>query len=112
MKWFAIMLLSLLLVTILSPVVFVFQLLRKLYRRSDLSPYFWSVVIGLDQLGGSIVYGKVNWTISGYTGYLAKRGNRYAVVFEKILDSVLGDNHCRNAMVWDMEYDAAREVAV
>ena len=93
-----------------SPIVFAFQRIRYLVRRKDFGKYLWAIAIGIDQLGGSVLYGKMNWTVSGYTHYLATRGNVWAERFERFIDAIFGQGHCEEAYVWDLNYDAGREL--
>lgn len=100
---------AIVLTVILSPVVFLFQLIRHAYRRG-LRRYLWSVAVGIDQVGGSVLYGKINWTVSGYTWHLAKKGNRYAEMFARFIDFIFGKGHCKEAWRWDLDYNALKEI--
>ena len=37
------------------------------------------IAIGIDQVGGSILYGTEDWTVSSYTHILAQKGIRSAI---------------------------------
>lgn len=64
---------------------------------SEFSDYMFSIAIGLDQLGGSLLYGKPDWTVSSYTHFLAINGSRGAYRFRSFIDFFFGENHCRDS---------------
>jgi hypothetical protein len=98
MKNLWLMVLALVLVTILSPFIFIFQLARKLVLKESLSEYFKTIAIGLDQVGGSLIYAQEDWTISSYTYYLGVvKGNEYAYWFMCVIDLLFGKNHCQDS---------------
>lgn len=45
------------LMVVLSPFIFMLNVLRKLFRKEDLYIYLKAVLIGFDQVGGSLLYG-------------------------------------------------------
>ena len=86
--------------------VFVYGLFK--FKWKD---YFFTIAIGIDQLGGSFIYNKKNWTISGYTGYLVTKGNQKAKKFSRFINWLFQDDeHCAKALVWDLEIDARSEL--
>lgn len=98
---------AVILIVILSAPVFVVVSATKI-AQGRLSKYLKTVAIGLDQLGGSILYEKEDWTVSSYTYFLAKRNQmqgRY-YYFMKFIDTFFGKNHCRNAYIWELEKHA------
>ncbi len=72
MKSVLLFLLALLSVTLLGPFVLLVQLLRKTYRKESISMYLHTVAVSLDQLGGSLLYGEEDWTISSIAFYQYK----------------------------------------
>jgi len=85
-------------VTIASIPVLVVMSVRN---RRKLPEYWRTVAIGMDQVGGSIIYGTEDWTISSWTHWLCKsRGGRFCR-FERLIDSIFGPGHC--ARSWDHE---------
>ena len=108
-KWLIILLLSKVTITILSPFVFLYNLVNTNRREK----YIQNVVLGLDQYGGSLMYGTINWTISGYTHYRTLEG-RYVetyILFERLINLLFWDKeHCIKAYHWDLEHDAKNEI--
>jgi len=96
-KAFLLMLLAAVLVFLIVPFAIVGQMLRFLVMKKPLTELWWDIAIGLDQLGGAILYGEPDWTVSSRTYWLRKRGNRYAAAFEHVIDFILGRGHCQNA---------------
>jgi hypothetical protein len=76
----------------------------------QIGDYVYTVAIGLDQLGGSLIYNKVNWTVSGYTHYMSERyGGKYTK-FKRLINWLFADqHHCKEAYYWDLHMDAERE---
>lgn len=85
------------LVFFLSVPMIIIGVLRKLYRKESVSDYMIVVAIGFDQVGGSIIYGQEDWTVSSWTWHLAQSGNRYAEYFRVFIDLIFGKNHCRDS---------------
>lgn len=73
----------------------VIQSIRFLALRKSLKDLWFTVAIGLDQLGGSVIYVEPDWTVSSCTGYYAMKGNKYALAFEKFVNLLFGKGHCR-----------------
>lgn len=101
MKSFTLMLIAIILVVVVSPIAIVFNTIRHLYRRENISDYFFTIAIGFDQAGGSILYKQEDWTVSSWTYNLCRRGNKNACVFMKVIDSIFGKNHCQNSFEWE-----------
>ncbi len=97
MRNFALMLLACILLIPLAPLALSGQIIRHIIMRKPLGNLWWSTAIGLDQLGGSILYGEPDWTISSRTWWLADRGNRWARGFMRIINLFFGKNHCQNS---------------
>lgn len=101
MKSFLLMLIALIVITIVTLPVIVLNVTRKVYRREDISDYFFTIAIGFDQAGGSILYGQEDWTVSSWTYVLAYRENKEAQRFMKIIDFIFGKNHCEKSYLWE-----------
>jgi hypothetical protein len=80
------------------PVV-LYRLLFKVRSRQAFKDYMFAIAIGLDQLGGSYLYGKPDWTVSSYTHYLTCKGNMRAYRFRQFIDFFFGKNHCRDSYI-------------
>lgn len=86
---------------LIAPIAFILQTLRFAILRKDVEQFFFNVAIGIDQVGGSIIYNEQDWTVSSCTGFHAARGNKYAQRFEKVINFLFGKNHCYNAFLWE-----------
>lgn len=105
-KNFALMLIAFIGTTALSPIAFTANMIRKIYEGDELKEYFKTIAIGFDQAGGSIIYGKENFTISSYTYFLCLyKGNRYACIFRDVIDFIFGKNHCRESYYNEIKRD-------
>lgn len=78
---FLLMIISWVLVNIFGFFTIILNTLRKVYRREDLSEYYFTIAVGNDQVGASAIYGTEDWTISSYTYYLHLKGNFFATWF-------------------------------
>ena len=86
---------AIILLIVFAPFVF---LLRVALFFRGVENYFHTVAVGIDQLGGSILYDEENHTISAYTHYLALQKYRAAIVFEKFINLLAWSNtHCKSA---------------
>jgi len=94
---FLLMLIAMALVATLSLPALIVNTIRKLYRREKIKEYFRTVAIGFDQAGGSILYGQEDWTVSSWTYYLCRRGNRDAYWFMRFIDLLFGAGHCEES---------------
>ncbi len=63
-------------------------------NRDRLSEYLYDVAISIDELGGTLLYGTKDKTVSHMTGYYLLKGNLSAIIFGKIIDFLFGKNHC------------------
>lgn len=109
MRAFALMLLAALLFCVLGPLAWLLQHIRYPLIGRPLSRLYWDTAIGIDQLGGAILYGEPDWTISSRTYWLAHRATevapqarRYAKWFERLIDAFFGEGHCRRS--WENEF--------
>ena len=89
-----------------APIVLLINFFRKIILNQDPVEYVKIASIGLDQAGGSILYGQENFTVSSFTYFLcAKKHNPYACWFMKFIDFFFGKNHCKNSYYWEVEKD-------
>jgi len=86
-------------VTLLSPFIFFINVFR-FYNK--LSRYLWTISIGLDQLGGSILYNEEDWTVSSYTYYLCEYKHEFCW-FMKFINFLFGKDHCKNSYEWEKD---------
>lgn len=115
MKTLRYLLLLILTVSLLLTVGVVVFLVKLLYYAlvdglGGVNRYLWTVLIGLDQLGGSILYNEPDWTISSRTYHYAHIDpsitdlDRYlARLFESFIDLLFGRGHCMNS--YNHEYE-------
>ena len=101
MKSFLLMLLALIIITIVTLPLIAVSVIRRLLGHGGLDDYFMVVAIGFDQLGGSILYGQEDWTVSSWTYVLAYRENKEAQRFMKIINFIFGENHCEKSYLWE-----------
>jgi hypothetical protein len=101
MKWFIVMIVTLILFVFLSPFAFVGHIAYRLFsKKYDLPYYFNAIAVGIDDLGASFIYGSKHHTISAITGYKAYKGCKWHKVQEKLINFLLRDNmHCYNEAV-------------
>ncbi len=97
MKNLAISFVALVLMVLIGIPVWIIQHIRYPLIGLSVSRLWWNTAIGLDQLGGAILYGEPDWTISSRTYFLAKNGNKYAKWFEAVIDFIFGEGHCRHS---------------
>jgi len=103
MRAFLLMLFALAVMLTLGPIVWLIQHIRYPLIGRPLSRLYWDTAIGLDQLGGAILYGEPDWTVSSRTYWLAHvhRGHplerRLALAFEWLIDGLFGRGHCRRS---------------
>ena len=97
MKSFLLFFLALLLVVIFGPIVLILQFARKAYRKESLSKYLYTLAVSLDQLGGSLLYGEEDWTISSIAYYNAFYRQRHKW-FMNFINFLFQDRlHCENS---------------
>nr|WP_129502091.1 hypothetical protein [Malaciobacter halophilus] len=83
-------------IILLGTVVFLVQIVRKPLRKESLKKYFLALAIGLDQLGGSIIYGLEDWCISSVAYFDAENGKN--IWFMKLINFLFNDKeHCKNS---------------
>lgn len=97
-RWFLMLIAAFVLVTVLTPLALAINILRHLALGVSVNDYLYSVAIGFDQAGGSVIYGQEDYTISSYTYYLARyKNNVYAEKFMRFIDFIFGENHCEES---------------
>jgi len=62
------------------------------------------IALGIDQFGGSVLYGKENLTVSSYTHFLCKTEGRLCW-FEKLINIFFGKDHCKKSFDWEITSD-------
>jgi len=95
--YFFLMIVAIVLVGIFIIPVWVIQMFRLVYRNGDSVRLFETTAIGLDQLGGSILYLEPDWTISSRTYYLSTKGNKKATMFMLFINFFFGTDHCEKS---------------
>lgn len=103
------MLLAIVLIAVLAIPILVLNTIRKLFRRENIAEYLFTVAIGFDQAGGSILYGQEDWTVSSWTYILSRRGNKSAKWFMIFIDLFFGKNHCEKSYLWESIKQGGRE---
>ncbi|MDX8384559.1 MAG: hypothetical protein R8M45_10795, partial [Ghiorsea sp.] len=71
MKSFLLMLVAFVLFCLTAPLLFIGRILFFIINKQDIADLWWAIAIGIDQLGGSIIYGEPDWTVSSRTHYIA-----------------------------------------
>lgn len=68
-----------------------------------LRKYLWNIIIWVDQ-GCNVIFlgGSPDHTVSGRVGYYALVGKRWAIILEKIIDTIFfwQHKHCYNSIEW------------
>ena len=97
------MIIALLLFTILSIPVMVFNVIIKLIRGDSISKYFHNIAVGIDQAGGSIIYDQEKFTISSWTWYMCSRGYKVNCIFMKFINILMmSPTHCEDSFKNEM----------
>jgi hypothetical protein len=99
-KWALLSTGAVILLILYSPVVFLIQVLYRIVsKKYDLWYYFNAIAVGVDALGGSLIYGSKRHTISAITGYKAYLKSKWHIRQAKLIDKMFKNNHCYNAAV-------------
>lgn len=101
MKSFLLMFIAILIISVASVPAIILNTTRKVYRRESISKYLFTVAIGFDQAGGSILYGQEDWTVSSWTYYLSTQNNKSAIQFMRFIDAIFGHEHCKKSFEWE-----------
>jgi len=96
-KAFGLFLVALVIMLVLFIPLVLLQCCRHIIIQRPLPDVFWNAAIGLDQLGGAILYGEPDWTVSSRTYWLRSEGNRFAGAFERVIDLFFGKGHCEES---------------
>lgn len=61
------------------------------------------ILISIDQFANVLLGGDEDHTISGRVGYAAIQGKRWALIMEKIINTLFffQEDHCRKSIEWD-----------
>jgi len=102
-KSFVLMLIAIVIISMVTVPIIIANVIRKVYRRENLRDYFFTIAIGFDQAGGSILYGQEDWTVSSWTYRLSAKGNRPAYWFMRVIDFIFGVEHCENSFIKEVE---------
>lgn len=87
-------LIAFILLIILGPIAFI----ANLIFRKNKADYLFNIAIGIDQLGGSILYNQPDWTVSGWTYHqFNKTGHLEYYIFMRLIDFFFGKDHCKEA---------------
>ena len=65
-------------------------------KRNNFRKYLYNVAISIDELGGTLLYGEKDRTVSYMTGKYAIEGVWTAIVFASFIDLLFCKNHCVN----------------
>lgn len=90
------MLLAFVLLTLAGPFIFIVNTLRRVTNKDRLSRYFYNIAIGLDQLGGCLLYNQVDWTVSSWT-YIQSQKHKEHYYFMRFIDFFFGKDHCKKS---------------
>jgi len=92
------LIIAIILFVLISPIAFTVNILRKLSNTKELSNYLFTIAIGIDQLGGSILYTQPDWTVSSWT-YIQSKNHKehYYFIFMKLIDFFFGKDHCKKS---------------
>lgn len=103
MRSFILMLIAIVIISVVSAPMILLNTIRKVYRCESIKDYFFTIAIGFDQAGGSILYEQEDWTVSSWTYYLSRCGNTHALYFRKFIDLIFGVDHCKNSFFKEAE---------
>jgi len=93
-KKFGLVFLAYILVTVLVPVVALFNFARS----QNKDAYLHTLAVGFDQVGGSALYGTEDYTISSYTYFLCTQGyGRRYCFYRWAIDALFGTHHCKDS---------------
>lgn len=93
-------------ITLFGPIILMLQVGRKIYRKESVSSYFIGVAVSIDQLGGTIIYGEEDWTISSLAYYQASYKDRNKW-FMHFINFLFRDKlHCKKS--FEDEYEVLK----
>jgi len=105
LRWFLLMIISIVSTILLFPLLLIFQAIRiKFIFKKDVTRLFMAVALSLDQLGGAIIYLDEDTTISFNTyKYAHIKNNRFALYFERFIDAIFYKGHCKESYINEVE---------
>ena len=87
-----------------TPFVALYKILTSYKRKDKLTDILFTMAIGFDQAGGSVLYEQENFTVSSYTYYLCTKQHRLCW-FMKFIDLIFGKDHCKKSYEWEVKND-------
>lgn len=94
---FVLFLIAAVLIIVLAPIIFVLQIIRKTFRKESIALYLHNLAVSLDQLGGALIYGKEDWTISSIAYYHSEYEGKNTWFMHFINFLFRDKDHCKNA---------------
>jgi hypothetical protein len=85
---FILMLITTVLLWLLGSIAFVFNVIRKIYRRESLVKYFLAIVVSTDQHGGTVLFATEDFTISSSLYKLSQKRNKVATIAMNMVDAI------------------------
>jgi hypothetical protein len=70
--------------------------------------YIWRILISIDQFFNTLFFGHEDETISSRMGKRARKGDKFAICFCKVLDLV-DKNHCEKSIEEDEGFEEVKE---
>lgn len=72
-------------------------------NKKNYKKYLYDVAIGIDELGGTLIYSTKDKTVSHMTGYYVLQGSILAIMLSKFIDSLFGEDHCVKTYMDDIK---------
>jgi hypothetical protein len=72
----------------------------KLSFGDRMKRYIWNILISVDQLFNTLLAGDPDETLSSRMGKRARKGDKFAKCFCKVLD-IVDKNHCEKSIEYD-----------
>ena len=85
---FLLMLITTVLLWVLGFIAFVFNVMRKIYRKESLLKYFLAIVVSNDQHGGTVLFTTEDFTISSSLYKLSQKRNKVATIAMNMVDFI------------------------
>ena len=85
---FLLMLITTVILWVLGFIAFVFNLMRKIYRKESLLKYFLAIVVSNDQHGGTVLFTTEDFTISSSLYKLSQKRNKVATIAMNMVDFI------------------------
>ncbi len=87
-----------------TPFVVLYKVITSWKRKERLTDILFTMAIGFDQAGGSVLYEQENFTVSSYTYYLCTKQKKLCW-FMKFIDLIFGKDHCKKSYEWEVKND-------